>query len=231
MSINFQKQLILLSLFKWSIVIQKKFNAQKKIQISLDLSIVQHNKHLADYVIASISKERQKRYIHYAQKEEILKKDLSNRKQMVINKNCNMNLQQTQMIDINKQPIQLDHTYTKDQSDMILQYPPQSQMFLNKTNQSILQNWIPTLPSDESKLIEKNKKNLHFPRNIAYHDIIDGLNTIYGQEKNRRLWPGQEALLMETIRLYLRKIFLNPKLLIHSVPYILQQIIKIQELI
>jgi hypothetical protein len=34
--------------------------------------------------------------------------------------------------------------------------------------------------------------------------MISGLNTVYGLGKDRRLWPGEEALLMETIRLYLK---------------------------
>ncbi|CAD8090374.1 unnamed protein product [Paramecium sonneborni] len=196
--------------------------------VQLDLSLVQNNNHLADSAIISISKDRQERSVPQTQTQELLKTDFPNRKQMLIQKSSNVHRQLTQMIDTNRQIILLDHT--KDQSDVILQYLPQGQIFLNKANQSILQSWIPTLPQDERKQVEKYKKNFPIPRNIPYHEIIDGLNTIYGQGKNRRLWPGEEALLMETIRLYINKILQNPKLLIHSVPFTLQQIIKISGL-
>ncbi|CAD8081509.1 unnamed protein product [Paramecium primaurelia] len=58
-----------------------------------------------------------------------------------------------------------------------------------------------------------------------------GLNQLYGQGKNRRLWFGEEALLMETIRLYIDKVLQNPRLMMHGVAFNLLQIITISELI
>ncbi|CAD8133014.1 unnamed protein product [Paramecium pentaurelia] len=206
----------------------RKRPTQPQATIQLDLSLLYQNSNLADSAIVSISRTRKSRDVQCVQTVDLLKKEFQNRKPMLMNKSSNVHRQYTLMNDINKQPILLDHT--KDQSDVILKYLPQGQTFLNKTNQSILQAWIPTLPQDERKQIEKNKKNFPIPRNIAYHEIIDGLNTLYGQGKNRRLWPGEEALLMETIRLYIEKILQNPKLLMHSVQFTLQQIIKISGL-
>ncbi|CAK94884.1 unnamed protein product (macronuclear) [Paramecium tetraurelia] len=206
----------------------RKRHTQPQANIQLDLSLLHHNSNLADSAIVSVSRSRQYKDVQCAQTVDILKKEFQIRKPMLTNKSSNVHRQYTQMNDLNKQLILLDHT--KDQSDVILQYLPQGQTFLNKTNQSILQAWIPTLPQDERKQIERNKKNFPIPRNIAYHEIIDGLNILYGQGKNRRLWPGEEALLMETIRLYIGKILQNPKLLMHSVPFTLQQIIKISGL-
>ncbi|CAD8148736.1 unnamed protein product [Paramecium octaurelia] len=192
------------------------------MQIELNQTQNQDNS-LADSAVRSMSIQRNSIQINKG--DHIIKSITQPKKQGLMKKSSNTQNRYLQINDNQKQLILMDHT--KDQSDIILKYLPEAQKFLNKANQQILQNWIPTLPQDERKQIEKNKKYFPIPRNIPFHEILDGLKVLYGQGKNKRLWPGEEALLMETIRLYIEKIVQNPKLLLHSVAFTLQQIIKL----
>ncbi|CAD8177997.1 unnamed protein product [Paramecium pentaurelia] len=196
--------------------------------LQLDLSLLHHNSNLADSAIVTVTRNRQSQDVPNVQANDVSKKESTHKKSMIMNKSSNIHRLYTQINDINRQPILLDHT--KDQPDVILQYLPQGQEFINKNNKSILQAWIPTLSQEERKQIEKNKKNFPIPRNITYNEIMDGLNKLYGKGKNRRLWPGEEALLMETIRLYIDKVLQNPRLLMQSVAFTLLQIITISGL-
>ncbi|KAM3144409.1 hypothetical protein pb186bvf_003573 [Paramecium bursaria] len=97
----------------------------------------------------------------------------------------------------------------------------------------ILKKWIYTLPQEIRMEVEKDKKFFPIPRNIDQKSITQGLNILYGQGKERRLRPGEEASIMETIRRYLDNSIQNPQIWNHKTLYIpvtLQQIIKLSGL-
>jgi hypothetical protein len=64
--------------------------------------------------------------------------------------------------------------------------------------------------------IEKDKRFFPIPRNIDQSSIRQGLDKLYGTGKSRRLRPGEEAALMETINSFLSECLKNPQLITYS---------------
>ena len=58
--------------------------------------------------------------------------------------------------------------------------------------------------------IEVDKRFFPIPRNIDHSSIKKEMEQIYGVGKNRRLKPGEEALIMETIHYFIKKIQDDP---------------------
>lgn len=65
--------------------------------------------------------------------------------------------------------------------------------------------------------IEKDKKFFPIPRNIDQSSIRQGLDKLFGTGKSRRLRPGEEAALMETINSFLNECLKNPSLITYSI--------------
>lgn len=105
----------------------------------------------------------------------------------------------------------------KDQPDVIMQHLLKGETFC-KNEAEILSKWIYTLPQEIRMEIEIDKKYFPIPRNIDAKSINEGLNQLYGRGSSRRLRPGEEASIMETIRRFLEQ---SPTNLAHSVGTIL----------
>jgi hypothetical protein len=65
--------------------------------------------------------------------------------------------------------------------------------------------------------IERDKKFFPIPRNIDQTSIRKGLDKLFGTGKQRRLRPGEEALLLETINAYLEESLKNPQMVTYSI--------------
>lgn len=82
--------------------------------------------------------------------------------------------------------------------------------YVSRGEKDILKGWIMCLNREDRMEVEKERTWFPNPRNIELRHITSGLNEIYGTGAKRRLRPGEEASLIESIERFLAECTRTP---------------------